>query len=99
MPRQMSLHGFGSKTLGRLFSGGNLSAFFPRLGEADGDRLLAIFDFSALPPFSGTECTVLSPAHRTFHGFAGTLSILAAAVFSSSTGFLGSRHQLSPSAI
>jgi hypothetical protein len=57
---------------------GNLSAFLPRLGKSDGDRLLAAFHGAASPAFAQLQSSTFPATHRTGNGFLRYLSIFSA---------------------
>src|ERR1700722_18496730 len=61
----------------RLFLFRNLLAFFARLGEADGDGLLAAFYLAALTAFAALGRAALIAAHFGFDVAAGARRIFS----------------------
>jgi len=56
----------------------NLSSFFARFRESDGDRLLAALDLPAFSAFARTQRAFLLPAHSTFYRFTCGFAVFAA---------------------
>src|SRR5580704_8266708 len=63
--------------LAGLFLFRNLLAFFPRLGEADGDGLLAAFHLAALTAFAALGGAALIAVHFVFDVAAGATRIFS----------------------